>query len=55
MLDGDMSMDTWFQKKLRARQGVTGGIRERHVADIELSLNGFLKLMVECHVVASNQ
>lgn len=54
-LDGDMSVDTWFQKKLRAHQGVTGGKRERHVANVELGLKSFLKPMVECHVVINNQ
>lgn len=54
-LDGDVSGDTWFQKKLRAHQGVTGGKRERHVANAELGMNGFIKPMVECHVVINNQ
>lgn len=54
-LDGDVLVDMWFQKKLRACQGEIGGIKERHVADVELNAKGFPKPMVECHVVANSQ
>lgn len=55
MIDGNMSMDMWFSKKSWARQGGTGGIKERHVADVELNVKGFSKPVVECHVVACSQ
>lgn len=42
-IDGDVSVDTRCQKKLRAHQGETGGINDRHVVDVELNAKGFSK------------